>query len=306
MVPVPDFTLRQLAYLVAVADAGTISAAARELHVSPSALSDALSELDRLLGTPLTLRRRAHGATLTSAGAHVVDRARPLLAAARELAAELRGVPGELVGPITIGCYPTLVPTVLPTLLHDFAAAHPRVELHLLEVTHDRLAGRIESGEVDVAFVYETLVPGCPRRERLFALPAHVLLSAEDPLAGADAVRLEDLVERDLILLDAPPSSEHTLSMFAARGLTPRVRHRTGSYEAVRTLVGRGLGYGVLVQRPANRRSYEGYPLAVKEIEPPVEPVGIDVIWSASVDPPERVRALIAFAHSIRWTGGAA
>ncbi|MBT9606845.1 LysR substrate-binding domain-containing protein [Microbacterium sp.] len=302
MLAVPDFTLRQLGYLTAVADAGTIAAAAVELRVSPSTLSDALADLDRIVGAPLTVRRRAHGVSLTSAGVHVVDRARPLLAASRELMVGLRGEPGELVGPITIGCYPTLAPTVLPPLLHDFGEAHPRVDLHIREATHDQLEGRIESGEVDVAFVYDTLVPGHPRRERLFALPAHVLLAADDPLAQAETVRLEDVAPRDLILLDAPPSSAHTLSLFEARGLAPRIRHRTASYEAVRTLVGRGLGYGILVQRPANPASYEGYPVAMKEISPPVDPVGIDVIWSATIDPPDRVRALISFARSISWT----
>ena len=300
---VPDFTLRQLSYLVFAADEGTIAAASARLHVSPSAISDAITELERALGEKLCIRRRAHGLTLTGAGARVVARARPLLADARELALSLSATGDEFVGPITIGCYPTLAPTILPPLLHDFGDAHPRVDLQIFEATHDALEGRMASGEVDVAFVYDTLIPGNPRRERLFALPAHVLLAADDPLAGAPAVRLEDLLERDLILLDAPPSSQHTLSLFAARGLTPRIRHRTTSYEAVRTLVGRGLGYGVLVQRPANPASYEGYPVVMKEIDPPVEPVGIEVIWPAATPPTPRTRALIDFARSIQWPG---
>lgn len=297
----PAFTLRQLSYLVTAADEGTIAAAAERLHVSASAISDAVTELERALGTRLCVRRRAHGLTLTGAGADVVARARPLLADARELSLSLRGTAGELVGPVTIGCYPTLAPTVLPPLLHDFGEAHPRVDLRIVEATHDQLEGRLETGEVDVAFVYDTLIPGRPRREKLFELPAHVLVAGDDPLAREPAVRLEDVAGRDLILLDAPPSSEHTLSLFAARGLTPRVRHRTTSYEAVRTLVGRGLGYGILVQRPANPASYEGYPVAMKEITPAVPPVGIDVIWSAEQRPPTRVRALVEFARSIRW-----
>lgn len=303
---VPRFTLRQLAYLVAVADSGTIVAAARRLHLSPSALADALGDLDDAVGAHLTVRRRAQGVSLTSAGAMVVQRARLLLAAAQELSLALSGEPGELVGPITIGCYPTLAPTVLPPLLRDFGERHPRVELHIVETTHDQLEGRIETGEIDLAFVYDSFVPGHPRRERLFALRAHVLLAADDPLAGRRTVRLEELVERDLILLDAPPAGDHTRSLFESRGLSPRVRHRTTSFEAVRTLVGRGLGYAVLVQRTANHVTYEGYPVVTTEISPPVDPVGIDVIWSATVEPPERVRALIAFAHSINWAGGPA
>lgn len=301
----PDFTLRQLSYLVAVADAGTISEAALRLHVSASAVSDALTEFERAIGTPVTVRRRAHGVTLTSAGVDVVRHARPLLAQAHELSHSLNATDGELVGPTTIGCYPTLMPTVLPPLLDEFGRAHPRVDLHIRETTHDALRGRIETGEIDVAFVYETLVPGNPRRERLFSLPAHVLLAGDDPLATAGRVTLEQLVDRDLILLDAPPSSAHTMSLFAARGLTPRIRHRTTSYEAVRTLVGRGLGYSVLVQRPRNPASYEGYPVTMLEIAPDVPPVGIDVIWSPSPPVPARVTALIEFAHSIAWPGAA-
>lgn len=302
----PAFTLRQLVYFVAAADAGTIAAAAEALHVSSSALSDAITELERTMGARLCVRRRAHGLSLTSAGAHVVARARPLLAASRELSESLHNTQGELAGPITIGCYPTLAPTILPPLLHDFGQAHPQIELHIVEATHDQLEGRIESGEVDVAFVYDTLIPGNPRREKLFELAAHVLVSGDDPLANVASVRLEDVVDRDLILLDAPPSSQHTLSLFAARGLHPRIRHRTASYEAVRTLVGRGLGYGILVQRPANHSSYEGYPVVMKEIVPAVQPVGIDVIWSATAEPPARVAALITFAHSIDWSSSRA
>lgn len=299
----PDYTLRQLSYLVAAADAGSIAAAAAELHVSPSALSEALSELDRALGTPLTVRRRAHGLTLTSSGKAILGRARRLLEAAAALAAGVQAPPGELAGSITIACYPTLAPVILPPLLAEFGGAHPLVQLEISEVTHDQLRGRIESGEVDLAFVYSTLVPGAPLRRRLFELPAHVLLPADHRLAENQTIDLQELVDDDLILFDAPPSSEHTLSMFTERGLTPKIRHRTANFEAVRTLVGRGLGYGVLVQRVANSRSSEGTPLVTREISPPVAPVGIDVVWSGSAETPDRVSALIEFAGSIAWPG---
>ncbi len=297
----PDFTLRQLAYFVAAAEDGTIARAAERLRVSPSAISDAITELERSVGTALCVRRRAHGLTLTAEGSAINARARRLLADAQELAGSMRARDGELIGPITIACYPTLAPTILPPILHGFGDAHPGVVLHVIEATHDQLTGRLESGEVDIAFVYDTLIPGTPRRAALFELPAHVLLSANHPRAGDQGVRLEDLVDEDLILLDAPPSSEHTLGLFAARGLTPRVRHRTASYESVRTLVGRSLGYGILVQRPANPASYEGYPVVMKEIVPAVPPVGIDVIWAANRAPNERVAALIRFAREQTW-----
>lgn len=297
----PGFTLRQLSFLVAAADEGTVAGAAARLHASPSAVSEALTELERGLGTQLSVRRRARGLTLTSTGADVVARARALLASSRELETSLLAAPGELVGPIAIGCYPTLAPTILPPLLQGFAQLHPRVQLTILEATHDRLQGQLEAGQVDVAFVYDTLIPGQPRRAKLFEVPAHVVVAGDDPLAAAGSVRLEQLVDRDLILLDAPPSSEHTMSLFGARGLTPRVRHRVQSYEAARALVGRGLGYGILVQRSANPASHEGYPVAMLEIAPAVPPVGVDVIWPTSPQPAARTAALIDYARALPW-----
>ena len=299
----PDYTLRQLSYFLTAIDEGTISAASARLHVTPSAVSDAITGLERALGEQLCVRRRAHGIRPTSAGAGVAARAHRLLSDAGDLALSLRSTEGELVGPITLGCHPILAPTILPRLLDEFGSAHPRVQLDVVEATHDQLEGRLESGEVDVAFVYDTLVPGTPRREQLFGIPAHILVAADDPLASADAIELEEVVGRDLILLDAAPSSQHTLSLFARRQLTPRIRLRTASYEVVRTLVGRGLGYGVLVQRPANPASYEGYPVVMKEIRPAVPPVGIEVIWSSTATPTLRTRELISFARSIRWPG---
>ncbi len=301
----PDYTLRQLSYLVAAADAGSIAGAAAALLVSPAPLSGALSEQGRARGTPLTVRRRAHGLTLTSSGKAILAQARRLLESATALAAGVQAPAGELAGPITIACYPTLAPVILPPLLAEFGGAHPLVQLEISEVTHDQLRGRIESGEVDLAFVYSTLVPGAPLRRRLYEVPAHVLLPADHRLAAHGTIELQELVDDDLILFDAPPSSEHTLSMFADRGLTPRIRHRTANFEAVRTLVGRGLGYGVLVQRVANDRSYEGTPVVTREISPPVAPVGIDVVWSSSSETPDRVSALIEFAGSIAWPGAA-
>lgn len=297
----PGFTLRQLAYLVCAAEEGTVAGAAARLHASPSAVSDALSELERGLGARLTNRRRARGLSLTSTGVHVVAQARMLLTAAHELESSLRGAPGELVGPITIGCYPTLAPTILPPLLAGFGRAHPRVELQTLEATQDRLAAHLASGEIDVAFVYDTLLPGAPMRARLFELRPHVIVARDDPLAAAPAVRLADLVDRDLILLDAPPSSDHTMSLFAAQGLAPRVRHRVQSYEAVRALVARGLGYGILVQRPTHASGPDGYPVVMKEITPAAPPAGVDVIWPVSPEPTARTSALVAYARTLSW-----
>ncbi len=134
-----------------------------ELHVSSSAISDAITALEHQLQSHLCVRRKAQGLVLTAAGKQVVARAQTLIAEANELRRELTTTDGELAGPVTIGRYPTLAPVILPVLLAEFGDQHPRVGLEIVETTQDRLAGRLESGEIDVAFVYETLIPGTPQ-----------------------------------------------------------------------------------------------------------------------------------------------
>jgi len=297
----PPFTLRQLEYLVAAADMGTIIKAAERMHVSPSTMSDAITQLERLVHTRLCIRRKAQGLTLTSTGEQVVADARALLRGAHELYASLVSSTDELSGPVSIGCFPTLAPTVLPPLLTAFADSHPRLDVEVIEASQDRLADLLASGRVDVAFVYDVQLPSRVRRQRLFTLAPHVLLPAGHRLAAEPHVRLEDLADEDFIMLDSPPSSTHALSIFDARGVTPRIRHRTGNPDVVRTLVGRGLGYGMLVQRHMDPGAVRGFPLVMKDIEPAVPPLSIDVVWPAEYEPTPRTQAVIAFAQGVEW-----
>ncbi|MFI7583468.1 LysR substrate-binding domain-containing protein [Kocuria sp. M1N1S27] len=302
----PSFTFRQLSYLMAAAEEGTIVAAARRMHVSPSAMSDAITELERLVGTRLCVRRKAQGLTLTSAGIRVVEEARGLLRGAQELDIALQGGPDELVGPLAIGCFPTLAPTILPPLLSAFRAEHPRLDIEIMEADQNQLVEHLHSGRIDVAFAYDVQLPGSVRRESLYELPPHIVVAANHPLAGAGPVHLAGLAGEDFIMLDSSPSSDHTLSTFAAHGVVPRIRHRTGNPEVVRTLVGRGLGYGMFIQRHADGMGAKGFPLAVVEVAPPVAALAVQVVWSSAISPTRRARAVIEFARRVEWPGSKA
>src|SRR5690349_8025732 len=109
-----DFSLRQLTYFLAVAEAGSIAAAAARLHVTATAVAASVTELERILGVQLLVRRRAHGASLTPSGSYLAARAAALLREADELSLSVAGRGTELAGPLTLGCYVTLSPTVLP------------------------------------------------------------------------------------------------------------------------------------------------------------------------------------------------
>jgi DNA-binding transcriptional LysR family regulator len=289
------FTLRQLGYLLAVADAGSISAAAQRLHVTQTAVGSALSDLERALGAQLLVRRRAHGVVLTPAGAYVRDHARELLAGAADLELSALDAGATLRGPVALGCYSTLAVTLIPPILAEFGRAHPEVQLDFVADQQAPLEEALLAGELDAALLYDMNLPQGLEARTISEARVYALLGADHPLAGAHAVTLDALAEDPLVFLDLHPSGEHTLSVFRAAGVLPRIRYRTTDFELTRSLVGRGLGYALLVQRPARDETYEGLPVVPVEITPAPAPVRVLMAWNAAVRPTRRARALMEF-----------
>lgn len=291
-----EFTIRQLEYFVAVAEHGTIAGAASKLHVSESAVSTALGELERSLGLPLAIRRRAHGITLTTDGRQALAHARTVLREVRELAASV-GRSG-LTGPLAVGCYDTIAATVLPRLVRGFIDAHPDVEVDAIDGPQDALQHRLATGELDLAILYDRDIESDPDLAPLYELRAHVLVAADHPAAAARAVSFRQLADEPFIRFDLNPSWQHTRSLMAEQGVTPVERYRTKNLDYARALVGQGLGYTVLVQRPATDVTSDGSRVAVLEIEPPVPPVRVVIAWRRGAPLPERAAEFVRFARA--------
>lgn len=113
----PKFTFRQLELFAALPEHTTLGSAAQQLHISESALSHAISELETALGEQLCIRKKARGMHLTPTGRHFAKRAAELLKDASALADGLGELRGELKGPVSLGCYTGLASNVLPAVL---------------------------------------------------------------------------------------------------------------------------------------------------------------------------------------------
>ncbi|MFI9380763.1 LysR substrate-binding domain-containing protein [Kutzneria sp. NPDC052558] len=288
------FSLRQLEYFVAIAEAGTLSEAAARLRVSQPGLSQSLTDLERALGVQLAVRRKAHGITLTPSGSQVLRHARDLLRRAEDLESAASG--GDaLSGVLSLGCYVTLAPTVFPPLLQEFSALHPDLTVDFVEDTQDVLQRRLLGGELDLAILYDMQVRPELTRAVIGSARPHILLPSDHRLAREPAVSLVDLADEPMVLLDAPPSSQNTLAIFERFGVSPDVRYRPTTFELTRALVGRGMGYALLVQRPANDRTYEGNPVVVKEIAEPIEPSHVLVAWPKAMRLNRRAEAFVRF-----------
>jgi DNA-binding transcriptional LysR family regulator len=95
------------------------------------------------------------GRLLTPTGKLLLDRARRLLPEAAELSYAVRGNGTELVGPLAVGCFLTLAPTVLPRLLAEYGQLHPQVTVDFVEGSEDQLKEALLAGEIDVAVLYD-------------------------------------------------------------------------------------------------------------------------------------------------------
>jgi DNA-binding transcriptional LysR family regulator len=296
----PRFTLVQLRYFVAAAECGSMTAAAERLVIAQSAISAAVSNLEKELRTQLFIRRRARGLTLTTAGERFLQQARDLLNHVTEVAEEARGSGHELSGPVAIGCFVTLAPLHLPPLLTAFAAAHPEVEVRVTEGESDELAGALRAGRIDFALSYDLGFDDDDIvREQVANAPAHVIVAATHPLADRKAVDLAELADEPMILLDLPHSRDYFWSVVTSAGLNPAVRYRARSYETVRSLVAQGHGFSVLNQVPLTAQTYSGGAVAALAIDSAYPPLDVVLARLSGVRQAARASALLEVARQV-------
>jgi len=253
-----QFTLKQLEQLIAVAERGNVSAAARELFISQPTLSSSIARLERSLSLTLLIRHHARGVSLTPAGADFLVRARSLIDHAQEIEADVRELRDSVSGAITVGCFVTLAPFFVPRLISRLKEDHPGLRVQLTEGTLDTLQQHLKSGHLEMALIYALELDATLESEDLTVIQPHVLLPATHRLAQQRSVSLKAIQDEPMILLDLPHSRDYFQQLFQHLGISPRIDHRTASFELVRGLVARGHGYSVLNLQPASELTYDG------------------------------------------------
>ncbi|GAB3596078.1 LysR family transcriptional regulator [Microbacterium tumbae] len=260
------YTIRQLQHFVAVAETGSISRAVERTYTSQPGISLSISELERGIGVKLLIRQRAKGVTLTRAGKEFLEHARGLLTTAETLQAHMDSERGSLSGRLSIGCNPALEPVMLSPLLAGFHKDSPNVAVEFQEGPQPELEQGLRDGTTELALVYDDhLSPGLTGVVIDVVTP-YVLLPAGHRFAEAADVSLADLASEPMILVDNSPSRENWAQTMAALGIEPRIGHASRNFEFVRCLVGRGLGYSFLMQRPVSDVTYEGTRVVAKRI----------------------------------------
>ncbi len=289
-------TLRQLELFVALADFPTLSDAAAHLHFSESALSQAVTRLESSVGEQLCIRRKARGMELTPAGEYFAVRARALLQEAEDLVEGMSGAKGTLKGPVKLGCFASFAASVLPAILDGFPKLHPGVDVEVVVGTHDELLPALGNGQLDLAIVYDMELPPGFQLRTIYETELQAVLPIDHPLTRRETVDLADLAPEPLIMYDSSPSTANTHRVFADRGLRPTILANMPQVILVQALVGRGLGYGLLMSRPNWMPvSMEGFPVAVRPLDPPASQTTMSGIWLEGSRLSPRAQALLDF-----------
>ncbi|MDF2823323.1 MAG: gabR3 [Mycobacterium sp.] len=290
-------SLTQLRYFIRVAERESMTRAAEDLYVAQSAVSSAVAHLEKELGVQLFIRRHAKGLILTAAGKELLLRARQTLTALAESLESIAGEAQAFWGPLHVVCFSPIAPFYLPSILAGLKRDHPGLEVHVTEAVAGEVGEYLESGRAEVALTYDLALGDGIDRDVLAEIHPYAALPAAHRLAGEDSVKLADLVDEPMILVDLPFSREYFIGVFTERGLQPNVQYRSSSYETVRAMVAQDHGYSLLHQRPATDSTYAGGRVVAVPLADEVRPLRVVV---ASLQSMRMSRRAGAFADRCR------
>lgn len=239
-------TLRQLAYLVSIADLKHFGRAAQANRISQPTLSQQLRTLERKLGVTL-VERRLRRAELTPIGREVCERARRLLEQYREIEQVARRSGKDAEGSIRLGITPTLGPYLLPDLIAALQADQPGLKLFVQEGIPDEQIVDLAQGRLDMLLGPLPLAGDGISVEPLFRERLFLIAPQHHPLATAQEICGEELRGLDMLSLDQRHHlHRQTEDVCERRGMRLRQDYAGTSLDGVRQMVASGLGLAML------------------------------------------------------------
>jgi DNA-binding transcriptional LysR family regulator len=260
--------LRQLRYLVALADECHFTRAAAREHIAQPALSQQIRRLEAEVGLAL-VERTTRRVALTGAGELLVARARRILAEVDDAQAELGTLAGVKGGRLAVGALHTMGPVDLSLLLAAFHRNHPAVDLTVREQSSEELAEMLRDDVIDLAFlsVTERIQSRGLELHRLVTEELVAVLPPHHALADRDGVTMTELAGDAFISFRTGSRLRELLDWAAAgAGFEPRIALESNESRRIRSLVSSGLGVAIL---PRSDATGPGAPVAVT---PLVEP----------------------------------
>lgn len=272
--------VRQLRYIVALAEELSFTRAALREHIAQPALSQQIQRLEQEVGLAL-VERTTRRVTMTEAGELLVARARRILAELESAHDELQSLRGFQTGHVTVGAMHTMGPVDISAALASFHERHPLVELTVREHSSEELADLLRVDELDLAFLSVT------ERIESHGLALYQLVSEElvavipgnHPLAGRDRIRMSELAREQFISYRNGSRLRELLEDGARQtGFEPNVKFESNESHRIRGLVARGLGVAII---PRSDAVAPGPPVAIVSLTRPELSRDITLAWRA-------------------------
>lgn len=255
---VSELNLRQLRYIVTMADEGSISAAARALNMTQPTLSSSLRDAETSLGVTLFLRSRGRPLALTAEGRVLLPEIRRLVSHSDEVGQRAAGLAAPSTGTVRIGSLVTVAPVLVPPLLRAFRGLRPDASVWVTTGDQEQLLLGLRNGDLHMALTYDLNIDEGVDFVAVADVAPKVLLASSHPLAARRTVALGSLVNDPFVLLDLPLSSDYFQAVFLAAGVSMRPSLRCSDLSFVRALVAEGIGYSIVNLVPWQRGGDDG------------------------------------------------
>jgi LysR family hydrogen peroxide-inducible transcriptional activator len=277
--PMSDLKLKDLRYLVALADERHFGRAAERSFVSQPTLSTQLKKLEDSLGVQL-IERHPKQVTLTEAGEQIVARARRILEASDEVVALARSHRDPLAGKLRLAVLPTIGPYLLPRLTREIRKALPRLELRLYEYQTAVMLEKLHSGGIDVGILALPVDLEGLQSRTLYEEAFTVAMPEQHRLAKRQSIRVEDLQEETLLLLDDGHClRDQALEVCSRVGVQEKQDFRATSLETLRQMVATGAGITLLPEMASQGAYGKAQGVVVRPFTRPSPVRKIGAVW---------------------------
>lgn len=277
-----DIKLKDLRYLVAVADTGHFGQAAALCFVSQPTLSAQLRKLEEYLGVQLIERQPRHSA-LTDAGVAVVLRARRILEASDDIVAVTQQLRDPLAGRLRLALLPTICPYLLPVVAARIRKQLPRLDLMLYEHQTGPMLHKLHSGEIDAGILALPVDTEEFSERQLYSEPFVLAVPEGHRLATRTQAQVDDLDGETLLLLeDGHCLRDQALAVCSRSGAHEKQDFRATSLETLRQMVASGAGVTLLPEL-ASKGAYGGARgVAIVPFAKPSPARHIGMVWRPS------------------------
>jgi LysR family transcriptional regulator, low CO2-responsive transcriptional regulator len=234
-------SLRQLHAFHAVARLGSVTQAAAELHLSQSAVSVQIGELEASIGAPL-VTRTGHGVRLTEAGQVLQGYANRMLKLWTEASDEMTSLVGQFSGILRIGAV-TTAEFWLPRLLVTFVNENPRVKIKLRVDKRDEIVSGLTAAEFDIAVMGQPPEELAASASGFAKNPVGFLAAPGHPLMSQPNLTMAALAEARLLVREPGSGTRTTVErLFREAGLRLRIGSELSSNEAIKQMCAAGFG----------------------------------------------------------------